>query len=64
MIVERGDYERERIQAELERCGGNVKATAEKLGLSRQRVYRLLGKPGEATSTNGAGGGEVARDRD
>lgn len=38
----RREHDLEKIGRELERNGGNVKATAEALGIPRQRVYRLL----------------------
>lgn len=51
---ERADYELSRLEEELERTGGNIKAAAEALGISRQRVYRLLDT---RIATNGAGEG-------
>jgi transcriptional regulator with PAS, ATPase and Fis domain len=42
--VARADYDLARIQRALGENGGNVKAAADALGISRQRVYRLLGK--------------------
>lgn len=36
------EYDFARLEQELTRNGGNVKAAAESLGISRQRIYRLL----------------------
>jgi DNA-binding NtrC family response regulator len=46
----RRDHDLERLQDELGRNGGNVKAAAAALGISRQRVYRLLDERGVASS--------------
>ena len=40
----RNDYERERLELALRQSAGNVKAAAAKLGISRQRAYRLMSK--------------------
>jgi transcriptional regulator of acetoin/glycerol metabolism len=39
---DRRDHDLLRLQQELKANGGNIKAAAEALGISRQRVYRLL----------------------
>jgi transcriptional regulator with PAS, ATPase and Fis domain len=39
---DRREHDLARVQAELARSGGNVRAAARTLGLSRQRIYRLL----------------------
>jgi DNA-binding NtrC family response regulator len=39
---ERRDHDLAKLQQELTQNGGNVKAAAEALGISRQRIYRLL----------------------
>jgi len=41
---ERESREREDLLAALRETGGNVSLTAERLGLSRQSVYRLMEK--------------------
>ncbi len=62
-VRERREYDLERVKAELQRSGGNVKATAEKLGLSRQRVYRLLeGKVRGEQASPDCGGGSADPD--
>jgi len=38
----RREHDLEKIELELQRNGGNVKATADVLGIPRQRIYRLL----------------------
>ncbi|HKY35612.1 MAG TPA: sigma 54-interacting transcriptional regulator [Polyangiaceae bacterium] len=38
----RNDYDLARLEGELTRNGGNIKAAAQSLGISRQRIYRLL----------------------
>ena len=47
---DRRDHDLTRVQQELQVNGGNVKAAAEALGISRQRVYRLLEERPVATS--------------
>lgn len=44
----RREHDLTRLQQELQANGGNVKAAAEALGISRQRVYRLLEDAGAA----------------
>ncbi len=57
---ERRDHDLAKVKQELERNGGNVKAAAEALGISRQRIYRLLGG---AVPDDGSGDdGDGARD--
>jgi len=55
--TERREHDLSRLKQELSSNGGNVKAAAEALGISRQRVYRLL--EGE-----NAGGGREGGDND
>jgi DNA-binding NtrC family response regulator len=40
--IARRDHDLDRVKLELKANGGNVKAAAASLGISRQRVYRLL----------------------
>lgn len=54
---DRRQYDLERLKQELASNGGNVKAAAESLGISRQRVYRLLENEGLHSTHNGAPGG-------
>jgi transcriptional regulator with AAA-type ATPase domain len=58
-LRERREHDLEGIRRELAASGGNVKAVAEALGLSRQRIYRLLdgeaGSDRSGESTNGVG---------
>lgn len=55
----RREQELARLKAELASNGGRVKAAAEVLGLSRQRVYRLLeGAEAEAGSLGGGAGSD------
>ena len=55
---ERREHDIENVKRELERNGGNVKAAAETLGLSRQRIYRLLeGEQGSDQDEGGDGDG-------
>ena len=49
---DRQEFDLARVKSELERSGGNVRATARRLGLSRQRIYRLL----DRGPRNGAAG--------
>jgi DNA-binding NtrC family response regulator len=56
---DRREHDLARLKQELAQNGGNVKAAAEALGISRQRVYRLLndeasGKPEGGSDGNGA----------
>jgi DNA-binding NtrC family response regulator len=39
------------IRNALDRCGGNVQAAAEQLGLSRSALYRRMEKYGTPTAT-------------
>lgn len=49
---ERRDHDLQKVKRELRLNGGNVKAAAESLGLSRQRIYRLLeGDTGDSGSS-------------
>ena len=41
-VQDRREHDLGRLKKELENNGGNMKAAAEALGISRQRVYRLL----------------------
>jgi transcriptional regulator of acetoin/glycerol metabolism len=51
---ERGEFDLQRLEEILQANGGNVKAAAEALGISRQRVYRLLErKNGAPVGDNG-----------
>ncbi|HTV23194.1 MAG TPA: sigma 54-interacting transcriptional regulator [Polyangiaceae bacterium] len=43
--ADRRDHDLQRLRAELERNGGNVKQAASAVGISRQRAYRLLDAP-------------------
>lgn len=38
----RRDYDRKRLEAALKECDGQVKVAAAKVGISRQRAYRLI----------------------
>lgn len=38
----RSEHDRRRFESALEKSGGNVKAAAEMVGISRQRAYRLM----------------------
>lgn len=57
--ITRSEYDLSRLKEELATNGGNVQAAGKALGISRQRIYRLLGQGGLA----GAGGNEPG-DRD
>jgi two-component system response regulator AtoC len=52
----RREHELSRVERELANNGGNVKAAAGTLGISRQRVYRLL-EGSESTQGNDSGKG-------
>jgi DNA-binding NtrC family response regulator len=55
----RREHDLARLKAELASNGGSVKAAAEVLGISRQRVYRLLdGAEAEASSPGSRVGGD------
>jgi DNA-binding NtrC family response regulator len=54
----RREHELARLKAELASNGGSVKAAAGVLGISRQRVYRLLEGSGEAARLGGGAGSD------
>jgi transcriptional regulator of acetoin/glycerol metabolism len=59
----RRDHDLAHLRQQLEANGGNVKATAAALGLSRQRVYRLLeGSVATFRKPTDGGGDDGARD--
>ena len=53
---DRRAHDLERLKVELASNGGNVKAAAEAVGISRQRVYRLLDGIGAASSQGNQSG--------
>jgi transcriptional regulator of acetoin/glycerol metabolism len=55
---DRREHDLSRLKKELESNGGNVKAAAEALGISRQRVYRLLEEADLNRSRDDSGSGE------
>jgi transcriptional regulator with PAS, ATPase and Fis domain len=58
---DRREHDLDNIKRVLKENGGNVKAAAETLGLSRQRIYRLMEVEGGSDS-NGDGNADVASD--
>jgi transcriptional regulator of acetoin/glycerol metabolism len=50
---DRREHDVSRLKLELERNGGNVKAAAQTLGISRQRIYRLIGEPANGPELEG-----------
>jgi transcriptional regulator with PAS, ATPase and Fis domain len=60
--ADRREHDLTRLKRELSSNGGNVKAAAAALGISRQRVYRLLSAVGHPGTEDGEGGnGDDAR---
>ena len=53
---DRREHDLARLKHELAKNGSNVKAAAEALGLSRQRIYRLLEGAGLPVANAGGGG--------
>jgi transcriptional regulator with PAS, ATPase and Fis domain len=58
---DRREHDLDNIKRVLQENGGNVKAAAEALGLSRQRIYRLIQAEG-SEGGNGDGNADVASD--
>ena len=53
---DRREHDLERIKQVLSKNGGNVKAAATTLGISRQRIYRLLDSEQPSNGANGLNG--------
>jgi transcriptional regulator with AAA-type ATPase domain len=59
---DRREHDLTRLKKELDGNGGNVKAAAAALGISRQRIYRLLDAEALSSGGSGGSGGDGARD--
>jgi transcriptional regulator with AAA-type ATPase domain len=54
----RRDHDLQRLEQELSSNGGNIKAAAQALGISRQRIYRLLDHQAAADLTDRVSGND------